>query len=345
MSSEEIYEYIGPAVVEIQVFDINGSQFALGSGFFIDAKGTLVTNYHVIEAAYSAKALLYDGSMADISYIKAYDTELDLAILQAEVTDTVYLELAEEPAKTGETVYALGSSEGLTGSFSAGIVSTASRDINGVDCIQTTAPISHGNSGGPLVDSYGDVLGVNAMTLDDGQNLNFAISIKELDKLDASGTLSFPDFYEETAPLSYSGEELTGYFYDELDLVEVESNDSILLADALYNGEWLAAEVTDIYDYDCFYIEVDGPCDVLFEVAPWWLSDMEYLGAAVMAIGDDDMEVLAVLEATEELTYTEELAAKVHFDEAGYYFLVVVIDDSYAEVYDEPVYYTVSATW
>ena len=346
MSAEEIYDFIGPAVVEIKVYDINGNQFALGSGFFIDDQGTIVTNYHVIEAAYSAKALLFDGSTVDIEYVKGYDADLD----KAATSGNRYLERAAEPVKTGEPVYALGSSEGLTGSFSEGIVSTASREISGITCIQMTAPISHGNSGGPLVNGYGEVVGVNAMTLSDGQNLNFAIDIRELDKLDASLTLSMPDFYDETAPEITSGDE-SGYWYDYSDYNEVESNDSLMLSDPLNNGYWVAGYISALDDLDWFYIQLDGPATVTFEAGPWYNEDLNYFGGSVYKLGDDDIEYVTDLQLVDggsDSYFKKAFRATCHFDEAGSYFLVLYVDDSYpyfASSNPEGIYYMVSASW
>lgn len=349
LSPEELYEYISPAVVEMQVFDINGTQFALGSGFFIDDKGTLVTNYHVIEAAYSAKALLSDGSTVDIACVKAYDEALDLAILQAEISGNECLALAEQGVKTGETVYALGSSQGLTGSFSEGIVSTAAREIDSVVCIQTTAPISQGNSGGPLVNRYGEAVGINSMTLELGQNLNFAIDVKELDKLDPSLELSLPDFYEQTVP-EVTSDEQSGFWYDYSDYNEVESNDSIMLADVLENDNWVAGEISDSEDIDCFYFRLDQAQDVVLTVAPYYLDDMPYFGAELFRLGDEDLDYVtsfADFEAAEgEYIHGVRFGKDVTLTlDAGTYFVAFYLEDEYWSEYNEPSYYLATAEW
>ena len=84
---------------------------------------------------------------------------------------------------TGESVYVIGSSEGLTSSFSSGIVSSAQRTAGDIDYIQITAPISHGNSGGPVLNSKGEVIGISTLSIVDGQNLNFAISINTVTQI------------------------------------------------------------------------------------------------------------------------------------------------------------------
>ena len=345
LSPETLYEYIAPSVVEISVYDVNGDQFALGSGFFIDDKGTLVTNYHVIEAAYSAKALLSDGSTADVTTVKAYDTALDLAILQANVAESKALVRAEQGVKTGEAVYALGSSQGLTGSFSEGIVSTAAREIDEVVYIQTTAPISHGNSGGPLVNRYGEVVGVNSMTLELGQNLNFAIDIKQLDKLDASQPLGMADFYEATAPAEVA-EDRSGYWYDRSDYNEEESNDTIRLADRLENGARVAGEINSADDIDVFYFQLDKAAEVVVVAAPYYQDDLPYFGALLYVLGEEDLELVAELEQ-----FNAEDIAEVSFKEGfgavetlqpGDYFLAIYLKEEYWERYSEPSYYMAS---
>lgn len=349
LSPEVLFEYISPAVVEITVFDVNGDQFALGSGFFIDEQGTLATNYHVIEDAYSATAQLSDGSKVDITTVKAYDAALDLAIVQADVASSQPLVFAEQGVKTGETVYALGSSQGLTGSFSEGIVSTAARDIDGVTCIQTTAPISHGNSGGPLVNVYGEVVGVNSMTMELGQNLNFAIDIKELGKLEPTLTLSMAEFYEETAP-EVTSEELSGYWYDNSDYNEVESNDTIMLADALENGSGVAGELPNIDDIDCFYFRLDSQQTVALMAAPYYKDDLDYFGATLFMLGDDDLIEVAGLQRFEaadgEFLYHVRFGFGSTLElQPGVYFLALYLDDSYWDIYAEPSYYITMAEW
>ena len=187
-------------MVEVAVYEPGGEYYGLGSGFFIDDEGTFVTNYHVIDGTVSGEITLEDGSVHDITGVKAYDETLDLAIVQADVTGNDFLTISEQPVRTGETVYAIGSSEGLTGTFSDGIVSTASRDLEGVKCIQITAPISHGNSGGPLVNVYGQVVGINSMSLVEGQNLNFAIDVVELEQLNETDLITLSDLYDIKHP-------------------------------------------------------------------------------------------------------------------------------------------------
>jgi hypothetical protein len=192
LSAADLYEKCNPSIVEIAV---QGKYFsALGSGFFID-KNTIVTNYHVIKGANSIQVTTNDKVVHDVDTIIGYNEKLDLAILKVEA-DFKPLVISKAAGRAGEDVYALGSPLGLTGTISRGIITTASREYDGVDYIQTDAPISPGNSGGPLLNVYGEVIGVNTMYYPDGQNLNFSINISQLKEVDTGKPVSVSDYYD-----------------------------------------------------------------------------------------------------------------------------------------------------
>ena len=346
LSSEEIFDKISPAVVEISAYEPSGRYYSLGSGFFIDDSGCLVTNYHVIDGADSGEVTLFDGSHRNILAVLDYSKSLDLAVLQIDIADNPYLTISERKVTTGEAIYALGSSQGLTNTFSSGIVSTASREIDGVACIQTTAPISEGNSGGPLVDPYGEVVGVNSMTLVTGQNLNFAIDIHELEKLGRDKALTLAEVYALEYPdgaSSGKNEDKDEGFYSEADKSEKESNDIFLLADQIENGAWIAGEISNIDDMDWFYLELSEPGDVSFEVYPYYTDDMDYLLCGILSLSeDDDLDLMDALMPTTIDGY-DAFAGTIHFDAAGSYFLVICVDENYP--FTDPSYYAFRASW
>lgn len=175
-SAKEIYQSSKDAMLEITARDKQGKNMTIGSGFFISADGYIATNYHVIKGAYSLSIIRYNGGTAIASVkVVAYSEALDVAILKIETSNEKYLEFANTVVETGDTIYAIGSSQGLTDTFSYGVVSNPTRIINGKECIQFTAPISGGNSGGPLLDTTGKVVGIVTMQMIDGQNINFAV--------------------------------------------------------------------------------------------------------------------------------------------------------------------------
>ncbi|OPL07570.1 MAG: hypothetical protein AVO33_04535 [delta proteobacterium ML8_F1] len=161
-----------------------------GSGFLMDSSGIIVTNYHVIEGAASLVIELGENRYRDDEIrILAAEEEWDLALLKIDVQiDCPPLKLGQgiSQVRLGETVVAMGNPEGLKGTASDGIVSAVGRDVGmSIDLIQTTAPISKGSSGGPLLNLHGEVIGVNTLTIETGQNLNFAIPAEYiLDLLD-----------------------------------------------------------------------------------------------------------------------------------------------------------------
>jgi hypothetical protein len=154
--------------------DSNGQTVSLGSGFFVD-QGTIATNFHVIEDASSGYAkLIGEEKKYDIEGITALDQEHDLALLKVSANGHLLSLGDSKMLQVGEPVYAVGNPRGLEGTFSQGIVSSI-RSIGDDTILQITAPISPGSSGGPVLDSNANVIGVSVATFTGGQNLNFAI--------------------------------------------------------------------------------------------------------------------------------------------------------------------------
>ncbi len=197
-TATEIYEKISKATVRIEAYDKGGKFSSIGSGFLITTDGKIVTNYHVIVGGYTLKVKFYDGTTYNVSKVLGYNKAQDVAILKINVTNANYLEISEQNVKTGDTVYALGNPFGVNNIFTSGIVSNQSMTISGKECIAFTAPISPGNSGGPLVNDQGKVVGINTMYIPDAQNLNFAVSIDKAISLDISKSKTTQDLYSAT---------------------------------------------------------------------------------------------------------------------------------------------------
>lgn len=179
----------------------------VGTGFFIDDEGTVVTCYHVIDGATGISVKAMDEASYEVKSIVDFNETQDIAVLKVDIAGNDYFKLCQEAPKTGENVYAIGSSLGeLEGTFSDGIVSTVSRKIGQINCVQTTAPISSGNSGGPLVNVYGEVIGINAFSYTSGENLNLAVEIGTLEQLamDKNWSISqFKEWYDKETHRSY----------------------------------------------------------------------------------------------------------------------------------------------
>ena len=149
MSADEIYETCLPSVVRLEI--ALGGSGSLGSGFFVDEKGTVVTNYHVIDGGKDGKIVCSDGRQFKIRKVLGYSEEMDIAVLETEAKDTRPLALETETVKNGSSVFVIGAPQGFSWSISDGIVSNNNQTAthpNGrtSNNIQYTAPISPGNS-------------------------------------------------------------------------------------------------------------------------------------------------------------------------------------------------------
>lgn len=176
----ELVAELGEAVVQVR------TPASLGSGFFINEEGYLITNFHVIEGETQISVevyLLRAGQLERKTYkqvrIVALNKFADLALLRVEDAGaprfkSVVFGSADAMA-VGERVFAIGSPLGLERTVTEGILSTKTRPMQGVLYLQTTAQINPGNSGGPLFNLHGEVVGVTNMKIAFGEGLGFAI--------------------------------------------------------------------------------------------------------------------------------------------------------------------------
>jgi uncharacterized protein (TIGR02145 family) len=186
-----------PAVFVIKTYDSDGSPLGLGTGFFIDSTGTGITNYHVLAGAKQAEIFLQDDRNYKISYTDGEDKDHDIirfhiAKFNNNKPKFKYLKISNKLPQIGEDVFTIGNPDGLSFTASNGIVSSVRDDEEMGLIIQTTAPISKGSSGSPLLNIKGEVIGIITFNLKEGQNLNFAFSskyIKELTKASVKSTL------------------------------------------------------------------------------------------------------------------------------------------------------------
>lgn len=189
MELPELIKKVEPSIVRIDVSSLEGE--SSGSGFVVGSEGIVITNYHVIEGAERATAVFADGKNVRVTGIWHADPKTDIAIIQLNAFGVKLppLPLSETLPPKGESVVAFGAPLGFDFTASQGIVSgirQAGELANvGIEdhlgtWIQTTAPISPGNSGGPLVDRLGKVVAVNTLTHTLGQNLNLAISATDV---------------------------------------------------------------------------------------------------------------------------------------------------------------------
>ena len=184
-TAPQIAEKTLAATVYLEMQDSKGLLLGFGSGFFV-RDNLIATNYHVIEGAARGTAKLVGKfTTYTIEGVTATDKTNDLALLKVTAPGIKPLPLGNSTdVKIGETVYVAGNPKGLEGTFSNGIISSL-RDKNTKERLQMTAPISPGSSGGPVLNSKGEVIGVSVAVHRalDAQNLNFAIPSRYLTEL------------------------------------------------------------------------------------------------------------------------------------------------------------------
>lgn len=173
--AKEIAQKSFPSIVMLLMEDERGQPLSLGSGFFVQ-EGVVATCYHVIEGAARGYAkLVGQKTKMDISGIVGIDERRDLVLLAISGAKAPSLPIGDSKnVSVGDEVYVVSNPMGLEGTLSQGIISGI-RQVGSDTIFQITAPVSPGSSGGPVLNSKGEVIGIAAATFRGGQNLNFAI--------------------------------------------------------------------------------------------------------------------------------------------------------------------------
>lgn len=163
------------SVVLIVVSDSSGKEVGQGSGFIVSSDGKILTNYHVIKGARTAVIKLSNGSFFSVEGMIAFNEDDDLALIKVQGSGLPVLALGNsEEISVGEKVVAIGSPLGLQNTVTDGIISAIREEGSHRKWIQTTSPVSPGNSGGPLLNLRGEVIGITTFRIKGGENLNFA---------------------------------------------------------------------------------------------------------------------------------------------------------------------------
>lgn len=157
----------------------------LGSGFAID-KNTIITNAHVVSGFSTVTVKLYGGKSC-VGKVTKIDKNIDLALIQVDESLTPLKLVSEDSISIGKEVYAIGAPEDIPYTMTKGIVSAKNRKIKNNQYIQIDASINSGNSGGPLINENGEVIGINTMKLLEAEGIGFAI-----------GTSTINDFINNT---------------------------------------------------------------------------------------------------------------------------------------------------
>lgn len=211
----ELVRRVKPSVVAIATFDQKGEALATGSGFFLRPEQVL-TNLHVIRGAYRAEIRTLDakGRVYSVKGVLSIDEEGDLALLSVDIPAAriVPLEISTVLPEDGEKVFVIGNPLRLEGSVSDGIVSAVREVPNLGKIIQITAPVSHGNSGSPLFNLKGQVIGVVTIRVINGENINLAIESSRVNRLPANKFMMLAEMVTKTGEKD-SAEAVAASFY------------------------------------------------------------------------------------------------------------------------------------
>jgi hypothetical protein len=182
----ELFKKNNEAVVLVRTYDDSGALVGFGSGFNVHENGVIVTNLHVVLSGGSYLDVKFPkhGTYEDVYIAGFSDASTDLAILKMDGKNLPTVNISPSvPVSTGDKIYTISNPEGLINTLSEGLVS-AERITDNTTFFQITAPISEGSSGGAVFNKFGEVVGVASMVMKKGQNLNFAVSIDELSKIE-----------------------------------------------------------------------------------------------------------------------------------------------------------------
>ena len=176
-----VVEAVGPAVLGVNVNRTSRRRGGAGSGFVFDKSGLALTNSHVVHQGTQLRVTTREGDQLDAKLL-GDDPATDLALLQVEAKDLPTAQLGDAAQlRVGQLVIAIGDPLGFQATVSTGVVGAVGRTMRGhagrliENVVQHSAPLNPGNSGGPLVDSRGQVVGINTAVIQQAQGLGFAV--------------------------------------------------------------------------------------------------------------------------------------------------------------------------
>jgi tetratricopeptide (TPR) repeat protein len=201
VSLPELVRRVKPSVVAVATYDAKGEPLATGSGFFL-RPGQVLTNLHVIRGAFRAEIRTLDGKgrVFPVAGMLSVDDEGDLALLSVNIPAERArpLEISTVLPEDGEKIFVIGNPLRLEGSVSDGIVSAVREVPNLGKIIQITAPVSHGNSGSPLFNLKGQVIGIVTIRVINGENINLAIESARVSHLPPRKFVMLPELAAKT---------------------------------------------------------------------------------------------------------------------------------------------------
>lgn len=334
ISAQEVYDKCSPAVFMIETYDMDGDLFATGSGFLIHSNGTAVTNFHVLENAFQAKAVLTDGTKVAVKGVLEYNSQEDWAVIQLDSQKAYpFLSVGNSTqVKGGQKIFTIGNPMGLTNTISEGLVSNPKRLVGEQTFIQISAPISEGSSGGALLNETGEVIGVTTAGYIVGQNLNFAVPIHTIKQAVSGKTfISLQKMTENWTKQQYQN------LPQAMDSIveEEEPNDSLEEAKYISNGTTILGEINNNY-LDNFYTM----CNTKGTIELFCYSDspqFQRLGILLEPLSYEGQEI-----AGDKLEFedgSKVLYAQLPVEKPGYFHIMLGTEDTFYPQKDESIEY------
>jgi hypothetical protein len=261
MDPTDIAKYLKPRSVIVNCYNINHDLQKTGSGFFINEKGYIATNYHVTEGAAKVTFILSNGQEFAANRVVYADKVKDLIVYQIINGYTPYVTFGDSSiVETGNRIFTYGSPQGISYMISDGLISNSDYVIDGKHYILLTAPVSPGSSGGCLLDECGNVIGITSISFTDAQNINAAIPINTLKSLVNGSELEYKTITSDEG--TYEGYLSSSEFH--------------------YNGTFVWTN-GDIYSGDWYYGDQSG-----YGIYEWANGDIyegDFVGGELYGIG------------------------------------------------------------
>ena len=198
-NSSTVYDAVIDSVVTIYIYDGAGRELGLGSGFIYTSDGLCITCLHVVAGASRIEVVLNDGTRYDAEYVSGYSAELDMAAVKINASGLKPLEISDRSPQSDEKVWAFGSPDGVAGTMTEALAQgytwTAGGFGKNAGYLMLDVPMIPGNSGGPVIDMNGRVVGVVSMT---GIAMSVAWDTEQLYSENLGAEISISDFAAQT---------------------------------------------------------------------------------------------------------------------------------------------------
>ncbi len=267
-TSQEIYALAEACTVTVESFKGSDIPLHRGSGFFLDPNGLIMTAYHLIDGATRIRVTMPDSAIYEVTHVVAFDKSRDLAVIRIGTSrETPYLTLEAEGVTPGETIYTFGSVlGGLNGAFSSGVVASDLLETNSavsaavkIREFRYTSSIPRGNSGAPILNAHGQVIGIVTRGYTEGDVLHTATYIGEAAALDMTYNRTVQEFFADT--------EYYRVKWFEEERQEMENNNTMKVADAIAASGLTFRGTVEKDDPDYYVLEITGKEAVDFSLA------------------------------------------------------------------------------